>query len=106
MYTVTNRVWVAESWCEEFEGRFRHRAGEIHSQPGFVRMEVHRPLSEDAPYQVVTVWQDREAFENWVGSEDFRAAHANPLPGEAFTRESRMERHETVVSATATRPPD
>ena len=99
MYTVTNRVWVAEGWSERFEERFRRRAGEIDAQPGFVRMELLRPLSAGAPHQVVTVWQDQAAFDAWVGSEDFRAAHADPMPAEAFTEPSRMERHELVLSA-------
>ncbi len=98
MYTVTNRVWVEADYREDFEQRFRRRAGEIDKQPGFLRMAVLRPLSDCAPYQVVTTWESREAFDNWVGSEDFRAAHANPMPKEAFTRGSEMERHETVVA--------
>ncbi|MCC5811701.1 MAG: antibiotic biosynthesis monooxygenase [Ectothiorhodospiraceae bacterium] len=99
MYTVTNRVWVEADYQQEFEERFRRRAGEIDKQPGFVRMEVLRPASEGAPYLVVTTWESKQAFENWVGSEDFRAAHANPMPKEAFSRGSEMERHETVVRA-------
>lgn len=99
MYIVTNRVWVETGYREDFEQRFRRRAGEIDKQPGFVRMAVLRPLSDGAPYQVVTTWENREAFDNWVGSEDFRAAHANPMPKEAFTRGSEMERHESVVVA-------
>ncbi len=101
MYTVVNRVWVASDWCETFEERFRKRAGEVNRQPGFLRMEVLRPLSDGAPYQVLTVWNDKAAFDSWVGSDDFRAAHANPMPKEAFTRGSEMERFETVTAATA-----
>lgn len=101
MYTVTNRVWVAEAWRARFEERFRRRAGEIDRQPGFVRMEVLRPADADSPYVVVTTWRDQAAFDNWVGSPDFRAAHADPLPKDAFTQPSRLERHETVIAAPA-----
>lgn len=99
LYVVSNRVPVAAEWRGEFEKRFRRRAGQIDKQPGFVRMEVHRPADDDSPYVVQTVWRDEASFRNWVGSEDFKAAHANPLPGDAFDGESRMERHEIIISA-------
>lgn len=99
MFVVTNRVPVAPDWREAFEQRFRQRAGQIDKQPGFVRMEIHRPADEDSPYVVQTTWRDEASFRDWVGSEDFKAAHANPLPGEAFNGESRMERHEVIIAA-------
>ncbi|QIT55374.1 antibiotic biosynthesis monooxygenase [Aquisalimonas sp. 2447] len=99
MYQVTNRVFVAPGWEDAFEERFRQRAGRIHHNPGFVRMEVLRPEADGLPYLVQSVWQSKEAFDAWVGSEDFRAAHADPLPQEAFSRGSEMERHAVVVAA-------
>lgn len=97
LFVVSNRVPVASDWREEFERRFRERAGRIDQQPGFVRMEIHRPADDDSPYVVQTVWRDEASFRGWVGSDDFKAAHANPLPREAFDGESRMETHEVVI---------
>jgi heme-degrading monooxygenase HmoA len=99
MFIVSNRVPVAPDWREAFEQRFRERAGQIDKQPGFVRMEIQRPADESSPYVVQTAWRDEASFRNWVGSEDFKAAHANPLPPEAFDGESRMERHEVIIAA-------
>ncbi len=99
MYVVANRVPVASGWEAQFEERFRQRAGQVDKQPGFVRMDILRPVDEDSPYVVLTTWEDEAAFENWVGSEDFKLAHRNPLPKEAFDGEGRLERHEVVVSA-------
>jgi len=99
MYVVANRVPVASGWEEQFEERFRRRAGQVDKQPGFVRMDILRPVDEDSPYVVLTTWEDEAAFDNWVGSEDFKLAHQNPLPGEAFSGEGRLERHEVVISA-------
>jgi heme oxygenase (mycobilin-producing) len=50
----------------------------------------------------LTTWQDKAAFEGWVGSEDFRTAHANPMPKEAFDGEGAIEMHEVIISAEAT----
>ena len=99
MFVVTNRIPVAPGWGEQFEIRFRNRAHSIGKQTGFVRMEVLRPVSKDTPYLVVTVWEDQPAFQAWIGSEDFRDAHLNPLPKDAFTGEGRLEQHELVVSS-------
>ena len=101
MYAVTNRVYVAPGWEEAFEERFRNRAGQIEKNPGFLRMAILRPESEGLPYLVQTVWSTREAFEAWIGSDDFRAAHADPLPEEAFSASSAMERHTVAIEVEA-----
>ena len=86
MFVVTNRVPVESNWREKFEERFRKRAGQVDKQPGFLRMEIMRPVDDDTPYLVMTVWQDEQAFLDWVESEDFKLAHQNPLPKEAYKK--------------------
>jgi heme-degrading monooxygenase HmoA len=98
MYVVTNRVPVAEGFEEMFEERFRKRAGQVEKQPGFVRMNILKPKSEDTPYVVMTYWQDEQAFLNWVDSEDFKLAHQNPMPKEAFKGGGGLEQFEVIIS--------
>ncbi|ALO34377.1 antibiotic biosynthesis monooxygenase [Colwellia sp. MT41] len=98
MFIVANRIPVAEEWQDEFENRFRKRAGEIDKQPGFVSMQILKPLSADAPYVVLTHWQDENVFKEWINSDDFKLAHQNPLPREAFTGKPVMEKHQVVIS--------
>jgi len=99
VYIVTNRVPVVEDYVETFEQRFRARAGQIDKQPGFVHMQVLRPDTPDTPYLVQTTWADRQAFEAWIGSDDFKLAHSNPMPKEAFSGEGRIERFEVVIDS-------
>lgn len=99
MFCVINRVPVAPDWHEAFEERFRKRAGQVERQPGFVRMVVMRPMTEETPHLVQTVWKDRAAFDAWLDSDDFRQAHANPLPREAYAAEGRLESFEVIISA-------
>jgi heme-degrading monooxygenase HmoA len=101
MLIVANRVPVASGWEGTFEERFRQRAGQIDKQPGFVSMQILKPESEDTPYVVLTTWQDRAAFDAWVGSEDFKLAHRNPMPKEAFDGEGKLEMHEVIIAAEA-----
>lgn len=99
MYIVTNRVPVTAGWEDHFEARFRERAGQIDKQPGFVRLQVLRPDSPDTPYAVMTTWEDKAAFEGWVGSEDFKLAHRNPMPAEAFSGKGRIETFAVIIAA-------
>ena len=98
-YVVANRVFVKPEYADEFEQRFAKRAGQIDQQPGFVLMEVLKPRGDDTPYVVLTHWQDEQAFENWVGSEDFKLAHQNPMDRNAFLEGGGIERYEVVVTS-------
>ncbi len=80
MYVVMNRVPVAPGWEHAFEERFRQRAGQVERNPGFVRMEILRPETPDAPYVVNTVWESEDAFQAWVGSEDSSLHTPTPCP--------------------------
>ena len=101
-YIVANRVFVKPEYADEFEQRFKNRAGQINQQPGFRLMEVLKPVSEETPYVVLTHWKDEQAFQNWIGSEDFKIAHQNPMDKEAFLEGGGIERYEMVVSSSST----
>ncbi len=98
-YVVANRVFVKPEYSSEFEQRFKSRAGQIDKQAGFVRMEVMKPQSDNTPYVILTHWKDEAAFQNWVGSEDFKIAHANPMAQDAFLEGGGLEQYEVIISA-------
>lgn len=99
MYVVMNRVMVNAGWEDEFEARFRKRSGEINRVPGFVSMQILKPDGEGLPFIVLTHWQDNAAFEAWIHSEDFKLAHQNPMPKEAFSSGGGLEKFNVVVSS-------
>lgn len=99
MHVVTNRVFVHPDWQQEFENRFQQRAGQIEKQTGFKRMQILKPLSDELPYIVYTEWNDESAFKAWVGGDDFKLAHKNPMPEEAFTKKGALEQHTVIISA-------
>ena len=101
MYVVANRVFVKSEYTEEFEQRFKNRAGQISQQPGFKRMEVLMPQSDNTPYVVLTYWKNEEAFKDWVGSEDFKVAHQNPMRKDAFLDGGGLEQYQVIVSESA-----
>jgi heme-degrading monooxygenase HmoA len=98
-YVVANRIYVKREYAEEFEERFRNRVGQIDQQSGFVLMEILKPKSDGTPYVVMTHWQSELAFRNWVGSEDFKLAHQNPMPKDAFLEGGGIEQYEVIISS-------
>lgn len=95
MICVVNRIPVAEGHEEAFEERFKSRAFKVDQTPGFLRNEILRPLQSDY-YLVKTYWEDVPAFENWIGSDAFEAAHANRPPSEMFSGPNVLEIHEVI----------
>jgi len=98
MIVVTNRIWVTEEYEADFEQRFQNRAGQIEKQPGFVRMQILKPTSENTPYVVLTTWESQDVFKQWIGSDDFKLAHKNPMPKEAFSKDGGLEQFEVIIS--------
>ncbi len=110
MFLVTNRLAVSPGWEEELERRFAERAEQIEHEPGFVQLDVMRPvrrrknrqtgeMEETAGpgvYLIQTWWQDEAAFWKWTESESFRAAHKNSPTPEMYAAPGQLEIHERV----------
>jgi heme-degrading monooxygenase HmoA len=98
-YAVANRIYVKPEYTEEFEERFRNRVGQLEQQPGFVLMDVLKPQSETTPYVIMTYWTDKQAFTEWVKSEDFKLAHQNPMSKDAFLEGGGLEQYSVIISS-------
>ncbi|TDE87667.1 antibiotic biosynthesis monooxygenase [Deinococcus sp. S9] len=100
MITVANRIYVNPEYHDQFEQRFRERAGLVDGMPGFIANHVLRPTRPEEPFVVLTFWESREAFEAWTHSDAFRQGHARSgsLPREAFSAPNVLEIHEVVQS--------
>jgi heme-degrading monooxygenase HmoA len=101
MITVANRIYVSPEYVEEFEERFRNRAGLVDGMPGFIFNRVLRPVNEGDPYIVFTLWESRKDFENWIRSDEFTKGHAKSgsLPEDAFTQPNKLELHEVFLDS-------
>jgi len=99
MFVTMNRFSIRPEHWEDFEARFRQRAGLVDGQPGFIRNAVLRPVGDDGQHVVMTLWESRADFEAWTRSEAFRKAHerAGQTPKEWFAGPSRLEMFESVT---------
>ncbi len=74
MIAVINRLPVKAGMVGQVVERFANNQGNVQGFPGFVSMEVLRSEGGDEVL-VVTRWRDKDAFNSWVHSDEFRKAH-------------------------------
>jgi heme-degrading monooxygenase HmoA len=98
MIVVSNRIQVAAGHEKAFEQRFEGRARLVEHMPGFVRLEILRPVKSDY-YVVLTHWSDEQSFRAWTESPEFKEAHQNRPPAEIFAGPNVFEMHEVIQQA-------
>ncbi|MGH2584053.1 MAG: antibiotic biosynthesis monooxygenase family protein [Dehalococcoidia bacterium] len=74
MFVAMNNFKVAPGKEADFEARWRERETYLDRVPGFLQFML---LRCDTPGEFIshTLWESREAFENWTRSEQFTAGH-------------------------------
>lgn len=99
MIVTMNRISINEGYGAQFEEAFRNRANLVDGMPGFISNQVLRPTSPGEPYIILTQWQSRQHFEDWVHSEAFTKGHAQSgsLPREAFAGRNKLEVLEIIL---------
>lgn len=113
---ILNVIHVADGSQHAFEEVFRSRDGEVEEQPGFLALEVLRPLAgawdvagkEDRaaggwPYVVFSRWESDAAHEDWTASHAFRRAHARRRLADGSIVRSAASRYRIVHPAFAPR---
>jgi heme-degrading monooxygenase HmoA len=84
-WVLVNRISVdSAADADRIVEAFRHRAGKVDQQPGFLGFELWRE-EEGREVVVSTRWRGKADFEAWVNSPAFRQAHekAEGGPGRA-----------------------
>ena len=96
MIAVINRLPVKEGMADEIVERFANGRGFVHEFPGFVSMEVLRSEGADE-VMVITRWRDRDAFNSWVNSDAFKAAHDRSADAGMLREHPQMGTYEVAV---------
>jgi heme oxygenase (staphylobilin-producing) len=102
MIAVFNRLPVKEGAAGQVTEMFANSRGNVQGFPGFVSMEVLRSEGEDEVL-VITRWQSQEAFDAWVGSDEFKKAHARGGAGELMRGHPQMSTYQVAVEREPTR---
>jgi len=104
MFIAMNRIMCQPDYVEKFEHMFRTRAGEVDKMPGFISVKTLRPLKEDQPYIIMSFWEERSNFDDWLKSEAFKLGHRRGFDDVAKARAegrqspltSSMEQYEVI----------
>ena len=76
-------VQVPPEAAAGFEQSWSRRAGLVDSMPGFQSLDVLRDPEQPGAYVVMTRWQSKGDFDNWVASPAFMAGRAHSSPSAA-----------------------
>lgn len=99
MYIVMNRFRITEGREKEFEEIWKSRDTYLKEVNGFKSFQF---LRGDDPGEYIshTIWESKEAFEGWVGSEPFRKAHAraHQTPQDIFAGPAKLSQYEVILN--------
>ncbi|GAA0398499.1 antibiotic biosynthesis monooxygenase family protein [Streptomyces luteireticuli] len=71
MYVISNRITLTGS-SRDYEEIYARGGAFMERQPGLVRHQLVRSLSDPAVYFSTAVWTDRESFERCVARPEFK----------------------------------
>lgn len=74
-FVAVNYINCNDDYKERFEELFASRAHAIDTMPGFVDMQVLRPVKEGDAYLIVSFWENESAFKTWTTSPAFIEGH-------------------------------
>ena len=78
MYLAMNRFKIAKGFEDGFEKIWRERDTYLSEVPGFKTFSLLKgsEAEDHVLYASHSVWESKQAFEDWTKSEAFRKAHA------------------------------
>jgi heme-degrading monooxygenase HmoA len=100
MYLAMNRFQIAKGFEEGFEKIWRERDTYLSEVPGFKTFALLKgPEAEHhVLYASHTVWENKQAFDDWTQSEHFRKAHAQAsAPKGTYLGHPNLETFEQVL---------
>jgi len=79
MYIAMNRFKIIPGNEEDFLNIWKNRETYLDEVPGFKQFNLLcGPKTDDySLFASHSIWESKQAFENWTHSEAFRKAHAN-----------------------------
>ena len=100
MFIAMNRFKIAPGFEEGFEQVWRERDSYLGEVPGFKSFSLLKgPENDDhVLYASHSVWESRQAFEDWTESEQFRLAHRQrSAPKGTYLEHPQLEAFEAVL---------
>ncbi len=101
MYIVVNRFQVALGHEADFETLWSNGEIYLDSVPGFLQFHFLKGSVTDTHtlYAAHTIWENRQFFEDWLGSEAFKKTHARAnVPKGTYINPPALESFDVILS--------
>jgi heme oxygenase (mycobilin-producing) len=99
MFVFISHLTVPAEDQDALEAHFRERSRLVDDFPGFLYLQLLKPMRGDATHVFLTAWEDRESFRRYMGSDEHAVSHGRE-PGEIMARtEVRHEAYEVLMDS-------
>jgi heme-degrading monooxygenase HmoA len=91
MFVAINYITCSDSYRERFEMLFASRAKAIDRMPGFINMQVLKPIDGNSDYLIISHWDSEDQFKTWTKSDAFIEGHKRGFADIAKARDEGKE---------------
>lgn len=96
-YVAISEIAVPVEGATELEQAFRDRLGAVDAWPGFLGLEVLRHRRKPGCYLMVSRWATKQAFTEYMRSDDHRRSHDRISDGEHAPRPAGFDDYDRVA---------
>ena len=96
-YVAISEIAVPPDGAEALEAAFRDRLGEVDDWPGFLGLEVLRHRKRGGRYLMVSRWESKETFQEYMRSASHKTSHARIPGGELGPRPAGFDDYDVVA---------
>lgn len=90
-FVAINNISCKEHYKPRFEELFKSRIKAIDKMPGFIFMNVLKPMNNDGDYLIVSYWKNEDAFKVWTKSANFIEGHKRGFEDIKMAKEKNEE---------------
>jgi heme-degrading monooxygenase HmoA len=103
VFVFLSHLVVPEADHARLEQHFRQRSGLVDDFPGFLYLQLLKPLAGAATHTFLTSWADADAFRRYMRSPERAVAHAREPAGIMAGTTVRHEAYEVLLDSRSTR---
>ena len=96
-YVAISEIAVPTDGAAQLEEAFRTRLGAVDAWPGFLGMEVLRHRRKPGCYLMISRWESKQAFTEYMRSDDHRRSHDRIPSGEHAPRPAGFDDFDRVA---------
>lgn len=97
-FVAFSELTVASEGRRALINAFRSRLGAVESAAGFQRLEVWADQADLSAFTMVSWWDSKQAFLDYMRSDDHRESHDRIPVGDHAPRPARFRRYRVVAT--------